>query len=411
MSIHGIGMSEHSTSWRKRKTQKDIPGVPFARQIANANAATAGSMLSGQVSGNSAAGAAFGRDYYVRSAPGIHSQAVYSKDDLSAAQGPELPIETDRYKIEDASYIEGVAAYGITDKESGNSLYIREDQLVIQRDQGTGLEFVINMDQPFSCNVLVTGELKGLLNDILTGKGQPLEEIPLQGGLTVHRDSRTGLRYLAIQGDEARGMSVVIQSKKDMETLEKLADEFSRYPLCSSRSIAGLYALLEISGNLKREKDGMTFLYPDSIRYVPYDGNADKEWHLTIPRSDYSAARKYLATGLHTSSCQTWLERFPDARLFEKDQNETPRNLRSRGNMPDAGTDSSSEEQDAKTRSEIIVRPDGSRILILTMEIAGMQTAMSLQISEPTAMQNDVSSRETESKMTPVSEAGAVQNN
>ena len=39
------------------------------------------------------------------------------------------------------------------------------------------------------------------------------------------------------------------------------------------------------------------------------------------------------------------------------------------------------------------MRPDGSRVLVITMDIAGTQTAMSLQISEPTDMQNDVSRR------------------
>ena len=65
----------------------------------------------------------------------------------------ELPIETERYKIEDATYVNGVAAYEIVDKQTGKDFYIREDQLAIQRDEKTGMEFLINMDQPFSYNV------------------------------------------------------------------------------------------------------------------------------------------------------------------------------------------------------------------------------------------------------------------
>lgn len=60
--------------------------------------------------------------------------------------------------------------------------------------------------------------------------------------------------------------------------------------------------------------------------------------------------------------------------------------LRDKANIP-------ADEQDSNTHSEIIVRPDGSRVLVITMDIAGTQTAMSLQISEPTDMQNDVSRR------------------
>lgn len=78
--------------------------------------------------------------------------------------------------------------------------------------------------------------------------------------MVVKRDPKTGLNYLSIKGNEAQGVSVIITSDKDIETLNKLADEFQKYPVSSQRSTAGLYALLEISGNLKREKDGFTFL-------------------------------------------------------------------------------------------------------------------------------------------------------
>ena len=83
--------------------------------------------------------------------------------------------------------------------------------------------------------------------------------------MVVNRDSKTGLNYLSIKGNEAQGVSVIITSDKDIETLNKLADEFQKYPVSSQRSTAGLYALLEISGNLKCEKDGFTFLTPNGI--------------------------------------------------------------------------------------------------------------------------------------------------
>ena len=111
------------------------------------------------------------------------------------------------------------------------------------------MEFLINMDQPFSYNVTMTSELKNLLNDLSDKRNIDIKEIPLQGGLVVNRDSKTGLNYLSIKGNEAQGVSVIITSDKDIETLNKLADEFQKYPVSSQRSTAGLYALLEISGN------------------------------------------------------------------------------------------------------------------------------------------------------------------
>ncbi len=55
-------------------------------------------------------------------------------------------------------------------------------------------------------------------------------------------------------------------------------------------------------------------------------------------------------------------------------------------------------EQDTETKSEIIVKPDGSRVLMITVNIGGMETAMSLQISEPTRLQNDISRQENDAE-------------
>ena len=184
------------------------------------------------------------RDSYVNSTD-YSNFGIYTQNSIS--QDIELPIETERYKIEDATYVNGVAAYEIVDKQTGKDFYIREDQLAIQRDEKTGMEFLINMDQPFSYNVTMTSELKNLLNDLSDKRNIDIKEIPLQGGLVVKRDPKTGLNYLSIKGNEAQGVSVIITSDKDIETLNKLADEFQKYPVSSQRSTAGLYALLELS--------------------------------------------------------------------------------------------------------------------------------------------------------------------
>lgn len=45
--------------------------------------------------------------------------------------------------------------------------------------------------------------------------------------------------------------------------------------------------------------------------------------------------------------------------------------------------------QESKTKSDIIVKADGSRVLVITTDIAGMETAMSLEISKPTEAPNE----------------------
>lgn len=46
------------------------------------------------------------------------------------------------------------------------------------------------------------------------------------------------------------------------------------------------------------------------------------------------------------------------------------------------------EIEKAETESDIIVKPDGSRVLVVTTSVGGMQTSMSLEISKPTDMPN-----------------------
>ena len=217
------------------------------------------------------------------------------------------------------TYVNGVAAYEIVDKQAGKDFYIREDQLAIQRDEKTGMEFLINMDQPFSYNVTMTSELKNLLNDLSDKRNIDIKEIPLQGGLVVNRDSKTGLNYLSIKGNEAQGVSVIITSDKDIETLNKLADEFQKYPVSSQRSTAGLYALLEISGNLKREKDGFTFLTPNGVTYIPYDGDSSKAWEIDMPGSCYATARKCLAAENDCADISAWTKILKGIKIYYGD--------------------------------------------------------------------------------------------
>ena len=150
---------------------------------------------------------------------------------------------------------------------------------------------------------------------------QPLlgKEIPLQGGLVVNRDPKTGLNYLSIKGNEAQGVSVIITSDKDIETLNKLADEFQKYPVSSQRFTAGLYALLEISGNLKREKDGFTFLTPNGVTYIPYDGDSSKAWEIDMPGSCYATARKCLAAENDCADISTWTKNLKGIKIYYGD--------------------------------------------------------------------------------------------
>lgn len=54
-----------------------------------------------------------------------------------------------------------------------------------------------------------------------------------------------------------------------------------------------------------------------------------------------------------------------------------------------AEQEESSRQETAKTESDIVVKPDGSRVLVMTTKLAGMQTQMSVEISKPTDFPTD----------------------
>ena len=64
-------------------------------------------------------------------------------------------------------------------------------------------------------------------------------------------------------------------------------------------------------------------------------------------------------------------------------------------------------DQESETNTEIIVKPDGSRVLVMTMSVGGMQTTMSLEISKPTKAPNETSSQDTDNPV-PTAESDMV---
>ena len=57
-------------------------------------------------------------------------------------------------------------------------------------------------------------------------------------------------------------------------------------------------------------------------------------------------------------------------------------------------------KQESESKTDIIVKPDGSRVLVMTMSIGGMETTMSLEISKPTEAPNENSEHDTNNTLT-----------
>lgn len=58
------------------------------------------------------------------------------------------------------------------------------------------------------------------------------------------------------------------------------------------------------------------------------------------------------------------------------------------------------DKQEAKTNTNIIVKPDGSRVLVITRNIGGMETTMSLEISKPADTPMDMHKENSEQSTT-----------
>ncbi len=57
------------------------------------------------------------------------------------------------------------------------------------------------------------------------------------------------------------------------------------------------------------------------------------------------------------------------------------------------------DSQESETKTEIIVKPDGSRVLVMTTSVGGMETTMSLEISKPTKALNESSKQDIENRI------------
>ena len=79
------------------------------------------------------------------------------------------------------------------------------------------------------------------------------------------------------------------------------------------------------------------------------------------------------------------------ARMKAEDKEKALRKKQYQKQSQKAAEKRKQERERSKTESDVIVKPDGSRILMVTTNIGWMQTVMSLEISKPTAMQNDIS--------------------
>lgn len=87
---------------------------------------------------------------------------------------------------------------------------------------------------------------------------------------------------------------------------------------------------------------------------------------------------------------------FSDRYSFQMCQERIKERRRRQMKMPETQTQKVEEKkrdqetEQPRTESQIIVKSDGSRVLLVTTNFGGMQTTMSLEICKPTALQSNI---------------------
>lgn len=98
---------------------------------------------------------------------------------------------------------------------------------------------------------------------------------------------------------------------------------------------------------------------------------------------------------------------------FDESEEEADKLIKEAGNMQKkAAEKKESAEKDSEEEgitTEIVIKPDGSRVLLITMNFDGMETTMTIQISEPSEEQNEKEGQEIKEKAAARETAGETE--
>lgn len=112
-------------------------------------------------------------------------------------------------------------------------------------------------------------------------------------------------------------------------------------------------------------------------------GGKGEKMRIGLNGMDMEAYRIDRHTSGKTGRNQALLRKTEFARAYEEAVSEEPE-------LEEESTKGAAEKkEEAKTETDVIVKPDGSRVLVMTTHIGSMSATVSLKISEPTDLPND----------------------
>lgn len=289
---------------------------------------------------------------------------VYKCPNIVSSLVNQLPVETTNYRIEQADecYLKD---YVITDKKSGQKLYLDENELMIQKDEASGIKFIFDTSDNVTMQpkLVVDEELEQALNTWTNKAGKPIQEKQLED-YSVNTDKNTGIKYLTRNGQEGKGADILLLTDADRSKFEEIKKEYLKYPnIAENQEVAEIRAAMEISGNSKRCANGVLTVVDGYMSFTSYDGKKENSWSKILDN-------KAMYDGAYAKLQNNDLQGIEDEKFWNK--------------FFDEMESGDSQEEESGTDSNIVVKPDGSKVLVVTMKIGGMESTMSIKISDPT---------------------------
>lgn len=177
--------------------------------------------------------------------------------------------------------------------------------------------------------------------------------------------------------DKDTGITWFIRDGRYPYLLGEDAEQFEK--LCSGADKAVLEQLAEQTGIMRKLGDNtIAFVSGKGIGIKSVDG---KELLMEMPDMPYDMLLGMLH-GLPAEGNYFDLDYWKNTLLEADEECREMSSVVLNTERPAGSNESASD-------SDIIVKADGSRVLVITMKIGGMQTTMSLKLSEPTELQDN----------------------
>ena len=162
----------------------------------------------------------------------------------------------------------------------------------------------------------------------------------------------------------------------DRSKFEEIKNEYLKYPnIAENEEVAEIRAAMEISGNSKRCAKGVLTVVDGYMSFASYDGKQENSWSKILDS-------RAMYEGANTKLRSNDLQGIEDEEFWDK--------------FFDKMESGDSQDEESGTDSNIVVKPDGSKVLVVTMKIGGMESTMSIKISDATDFASDGENKQSE---------------